>query len=359
MSVSIDLDHTAGPAPQIIGPLFDWITITLNGANAIAALSEGVGDWYDAQASGYWTDLNELLVKAVHDPDMKAFSYAKDGLSGYRRNIAVHLTPDSTPIQLSAMPTAKNWAPLRLSFNPRNLPEGWTLDFCKIWAELDLGQIPFPALLSGASTTRVDAAFDVLGVRPADLLVMHPNLKKIWTASSPLGGFETQMFYVGAQHGKSPIFSPKKPAPLTMYDKRKQLEDTDQPPIYGDIEHTRLEFRDSKKRKLAEMLDLACPFKGWSIGRLTPDVFPFDPAKQQMLFDSIKVRGSAAAAELTGHVFSTTNMITSFHATLPADILSEATHWPLWTEAVEKSGVAQWVEWAGMHVGELLGVQFD
>lgn len=359
MSVSIDLDHCAGPAPETVGPLLDWVTITINGTSAIAALSNGVCDWYDDQSSEYWIGITELLAKAIDDPAVEAFSTAKGKVEGYKLNIAVRLSPDTAPIQVSAAPSAKNWAPLRLSFNPQTLPVGWALEFCKVWAELDLGQIPFPALLSGARTSRVDAAFDVLGVRPADLLVMHPKLQKIWTASTPLGGFETQMFYLGAQHKKSPIFSPKKAAPMVMYDKRKQLIDSDQPPMYEDLEHTRLEFRDSKSRNLAKLLELTCPFSGWRIGRLTPDVFPFESANEQMFFDSIKVRGSKAATELTGLIFSTTDMITTFHAALPADILSEFTHWPLWKEAVVKSGLMQWVEWAGMPVCELFNVEID
>lgn len=327
--------------------------MTIRGAAAIAALGKGIGGNFDDEANAHWEKLFTRLLAIGKDDDVSQVTFSKQKIAGYKLNIAMLLSPLSSPIQVSANPTNKKNAPLRVTFNPSHQPSDWPHLLNELWAEFDFSTIPFPALLVDAKVTRLDVAFDVVGLRPCDVFVTHQKIAKIWTASSMSGGIETQQIYLKSGKMKSPQVSPKKRADLIVYDKRKELLARGLEPLFGEAEHTRIEFSRNTQCSLKNLPSAKWPAHGWRIGRVTPDVFTFDKADKLMFFDSVRVRGSKDASALQSHVFSTVDYEKDFANLVPADILSEEVFWSGWKPALEQSGLSHWIHWATAPLNEL------
>lgn len=279
-------------------PVIDTVAFTTNGKEAFDHWHEtsanSVAAKYLLSHGAYWDDIKQRLQLVAKKGGKSTFRHST-------RRIAKHTSFDVNLDSTKAVPLLSiphtpiyGKSSLRIEFNSQTLGAYGFDGLCAAWKELDEGRIPLPAFLHGAATSRIDVAFDILNLNISDIYAHHPDIWKVWSVKAPFGNLETEQHHTKYPTQKHNRQSPKKKAALIVYDKKRELEQDDQRPIFEGIDHVRMEFYFRTGTKLKNLQSWSPNLGGWSVFNL------HGPENDQFrrYFDSIRQRGIEIASAM-------------------------------------------------------------
>ncbi len=332
----------------VLKPKIDMITITSKGHKAIEAIINSTGDNKTAIAVEYWNGFFARVLAEAKDPTQTRIEFAKKRVPNYKLNVILKLEDGYEPVRLNTKPIG-DLAAVRLEFNPSHLPPNGLQKLCAIWEEIDLDNIPLPALIPDARLTRLDIAIDLLNISPRDLFVQNVQVAKIYSYSSIDEGIETSNFYAVSGDKIPDKFVPKGRAQLVVYDKKKEQLANNQVPLHGDIEHTRVERCMHTNTMFKNLHKVKFPFKGWNIHRAIIEEPPCPKHEWPWLLDSARYRGiDAALSLLPEYILPSYPAISkqNFTSFMPNDLIVEEEIWPHWPEAIKNAQLDTLIGWA-------------
>lgn len=280
-------------------PFVDTVAITISGksAFALAKNKNSAGSDYGSKFLSYgvyWDRIKKKLQLAAKGAGKSAIRYSKRPLEKHT-NFDVSL-PGTDAKLLISIPhnTSYGKCQVRIEFNSQKLNAEGMDKLSEFWAILDNETIALPELLVDAKAKRIDLAFDVLNINISDLCAFSPDIWKVWSVREPFGNLQTEQHHRKQANQKHHFQSRLRKAALIVYDKKAELIDSGSLPIYGDVEHVRMEFYFLSSSKLTNLKSWAPNLENWSLFNLTGS----DQKALRQYFDSIRQRGIEAASAM-------------------------------------------------------------
>jgi len=295
----------------ITAPIIDKITLTLPVNEPPAIL--GV--------------IKQRLIGFKNANGQSAGAHFKPGSIKY--GVSAHLVhePTGESVFVQAAPKSPKVAFLRFEMNPAKLGPDGIWFWRKLVADLLGLSGVWSCMASTATMTRVDLACDLVGVR-IDRLALVANRRGKCVMYFGLNG-KIETAYLGATSGKN--------APMIAYNKKAQLQEFDEEPQCGDLEHTRMEMHVISRRPISTLADIANPFTKVNVMYLPRDVSGVPPHAWQHFTDSVRYRGLAAALEPIPQALRV-NYMAGFDA-LPEPLWQPEKIWSKWNGVLADSGL--------------------
>lgn len=285
----------------------------------------------DKEAFQYFHDLLTVPTGWLHQ-QAHGFNHPKKPISGYvtgQKKIGGSQT--LWGISRSKKNINRN---IRLEFNPSKLghPDALT-EIEKEWEILFFGEISFSIWLQRARITALDIAVDFVNLPFNDIVVRHEVADKWshWLSS----GKQLQTLTSWIIAGK------KRPA-LVVYDKRRELIETQHQPVFGPVPHLRVERRLQNKRiALSKLSNLPNPFSGVSVAHL-PTAASKLPKMWPLFVYAAGLVGELQAASALPEKFKT-DWSAALHAMPSAKFWLPDKIWRRWPNSLQTSGVQKWI----------------
>ncbi|MEM1106845.1 MAG: hypothetical protein AAGH87_10685 [Pseudomonadota bacterium] len=283
------------PSPGVVlKPIIDTLSLTISAEKAYAALpitpkKAGTGEVLDRDL--WWNTVVHRFEAAAKSADEVHLGSGSRRPRPYDRHFDMILESSRAKPLFSFRSKPGHKRRLRLETNIHTLGLKGLEELEARWAQLAGPFVPFRALLPDAPVTRVDVAVDFLNVSLANVFAHHPKLWKLWCCSDPDTGAQTLLHFFKPPGKKSEHQSFKKPAELSIYDKRVEQLSRDTEPEYGDLPHTRIELRQNTQTFLQNLgKSFQTKLVEWSIVRAGLEDTA-EQAAQRRALDSIRVRG--------------------------------------------------------------------
>ena len=318
----------------VLKPVIDTIVISCGGKVAVSKLLPSNAQWQTAY--DFWTDFYKLIDESLKAQESVGLESSSERIQGYKTCCGLVLPTSGRKVLIATQPI-QNQSPVRLEFSPSRFTSQDVSEFRELWTALTYGELPLANLLSDAKVTRLDVAVDLLGIRPRDVFIYNVDVWKVWSASSLERGIETQSFYKTSGYNQGAQANPKKRANLLVYDKRKEQKQKGFDPLYGEIDHTRVELSLRKQCLIESLANQPYLFQGWDVRRMKLAEPPLEAGLWQMFLDSARFRGYNAATALAPDGFLPEDMVGKADKYLPADLITKELIWPHWPGCVEKS----------------------
>jgi len=329
----------------VLKPLIDKMKINFSGLGVIKHTDV-------ENAYKYWEGVYGLAKDALKDHWFDNVTPVR--IDRYKVGMKVDLEGDAGSFTMGLDPRIKSNPSVTIEFNPSCFDYTSIMKIAKFWSEIAGNDISFPKLMSSATCSRIDIAFDILNVCLADLIVYRDNLWKVTSYGTYGEGTETQRYYPHSGYlkkAKSPQIKKDKRADVVVYDKRAEQLAKKAEPRFGPLQHTRIEFLiDRKGGKLRTLPNMKFPKKNWHFRRIVSDAAPFEMSKWRMFLDSARFRGYQAATSLLTAQDQKT-LPAKGPASFPDDLLVPSM-WDHWLYSINQARIVPLLEWADMHPTE-------
>lgn len=337
--IAKEIEVTKGHRVLVLKPVIDKIAITVTGKGVISK-TKGL------TAAEYWPGVMSMASDLAKDDAATKVSFVH--YPRYRLAVRVELD-DQSVFFLAFSDPKKAMAPLRIEFSPTKMKPTSLNLFAAFWSEqLEGGNLPIEALVSSARVGRLDVAVDVLNLSVADTFVFNKKLRKIWVGGTPESGVQTAYYYLGGTGADPVAFSPKRRAELTLYDKRVEQLAKGQKPIFGDLQHIRVE-RSLRKQALLKNLDkTSWPFDGWEARRAINCTAPLSPDRWRQFLDSVRFRGIEAGRRLLPHEERAELTTEKIKTLFPNDLLQAGLWKDQLPEVIKRGHLTEFLHWAKM-----------
>lgn len=174
-------------------------------------------------------------------------SFFKPPYKNYDVNLLFKPSATCEPILVQICPKNPSWQYFRFDMNPNRISKG---GFAAFWSWIDdllvfsTGEVVSREdFLIWSKVYSVEVAVEILGVRPDDLEMHSVAYKKVKPAKAHLYNSakgRTETYYFNAKPGKK--------STEYVYDKRTEMIEAGNEPLYGDLLHSRFECRIGKTR---------------------------------------------------------------------------------------------------------------
>jgi hypothetical protein len=229
---------------------------------------------------------------------------------------------------------AKSPAKLRIEMNPRKLgPEGVDT-FLTILKDPN-GPFNAKTLLQWAHVTRLDIAVDIVGLRPDELVIHHPQERQRQLYVGTNGDLET--LYL---HKKGKKAGPGR-AVVTVYDRVRERVAKGKLPPFGPAPVTRIEITkrlNAPKNSLAHVASMPDPYGPMRVGYFASQ-FAGSLAWWKQYIEVRRACSHLDAAALLGLSPSTAKAFASAYQVPHPELIAQGLNWHGWKHGLKLTGL--------------------
>lgn len=273
-----------------------------------------------------WKDDGHLTSASAHKSRYKSafvFTFPDNGAT-----VRIELDPKSTKSPIPFM---------RFELNPAALGIAGLECFREELYLVLVEEYLWSTIVQKCRVTRLDIAIDLLHVQVRDLIVEKHDKKM---AFKRLAYFSAS----GELETLYPCFKRKGLlAPLCVYNKTQEIEDTGALPVYGSIPHARVEARLNGQKlqgkSLTDLYKIKNPFLGLEVIDPSNQISPPETGHAWSFFlDSCRMRGTESALKMLP-----TDQLRTAYATALAEadrkVWNVERIWKRWPQTLNSSGL--------------------
>jgi len=318
ISQCIDIDE--GGYIQIYKPVIDKICILIDSVPA-----PGAEAFIKEYVSHPIPDEDDWMSHTGNNAGLKKYYY-------YAIACKSDDAPDD-PIILQAVPKNDDAPFLRLEFSPARLGKSNLNDALGNLDEAIFDKfIKIKDLIAKGRVSRIDVAVDMVGVRPADLIVNYLHPAKMHEYQGADGWPQTSYYGLGLSFKTS-----KKSGDITVYDKR-HVNFHEGKPLLGDgAPHTRIECHFRKQMKFSELGNMASPLGKIHVRAMRVEKLAGTPPEYRWFLEACRSRGLARV--LDGFDQSSKMHWLGIYNAYSQDIWEPEVLWKDWLEILQSTGL--------------------